>query len=513
MGRKEIPSNPDGHRNRLAAYLAAAGVIGLAIWLVSNGFDWRYLLPFSLLTMLLGYLLRRSRKITTEQPPLAAPVQEADRQTGGQAGFTTAGDNREQELADVRLLLVSQRPEKTRALRQQLSDWGIDFKPVSSSVQAFSELFAAAKNNRPYQTVLVDAAYLDMDDCQFATALRIEPALQSLYLVHYGGNPLPGRAEQLYSAGWSKLLRSPVDKTLLFSALHSAKETGGGESNVIRLLDHYQSSADQQPLDILLGCHNNSECQRIRKMLTGAGHQTFVVSDSSQILDALENHHFDLAILEQDTGDISGTEAIKLYRFAHIDESWIPFILLLDNPTSATMRDCEVGGIEHLLVRPVSASRLFESISCALQDRDHEQEICSYPASRGLKRYHNDELILDTHQLEQLQRLGKDPLFLVDLINQFVEETDQLLNRFQTAIGKSDLERARSLGHQLKDTAGNLGALSLYRLSVRATRITGENGERLAEQLLNEIASCRTATIRALHEYLAEGDNPAYRKD
>lgn len=512
MARKEFSSEAIKQRKRPGAYLAAAVALGLAAWLATDGFDWRYLLPFSLITALMVYLLSRSRRGIKQQPAATAPAQETESQVGDQANAVAAGGEQEQELANIRLLLVSQRPAKTRALRQQLSDWGIDFKLVPSSVQAFSELFATAKSSRLYHTVVVDIPHLDMDDCQFATALRTEPALQSLYLVHYGGNPPPGRAEQLYSAGWSRLLTSPVDKTLLFSALHSARETDGGTGNVIQLLDHYQASIEQQPLDILLGCHNNSECQRIRKMLSNGGHQAFVVSDSSQILDALENHHFDLAILEQENGEVSGTEAIKMYRFAHMNERWLPFILLLDNPTSATMRACEDGGIEHLLVKPVSAKRLFETITRALQESGQEQETSGYPPSRGLKRYHDDELILDTHQLEQLHRLGKDPMFLVDLINQFVEETEQLLARFRAAVGENDFERARTVGHQLKDTAGNLGALSLYRLSVRASRLTGESGKE-QEQLLHDIEACRTATIGALHEYLAEGDNPAYKKD
>ncbi|MCW8907017.1 MAG: Hpt domain-containing protein [Sedimenticola sp.] len=478
-----------------------------------SGFDWRYLLPFSLLATLLVYLLLKSSEKRTEQPDMAVDVSSSEPESGTVNQPVTS--DREADLADIRLLLVSSRPSETGSLRRQLSDWGIDFNLVPSSVQAFSELFAAAKSDNPYRTVLVDIPHLDMDDCQFANALRTEPALQSLYLLHYGGNTQPNRAEQLYSAGWSGILSSPVDKTLLFNALHSASETSGSrsESNVIQLLDHYKTDSEQQPLDILVGCKNDSECQRIRKMLTTAGHQAFVVSDSTQIPDALENHHFDLAILEEETGDISGTEAIKLYRFAHMNERWIPFILLLDNPTSATMSACESGGIDHLLLKPVNARRLLETINRALEDRTHDGEICSYPPSRGLQRFHDNELILDTHQLEELRKLGKDPLFLVDLINQFVEETEQLVERLRTAADSKDIERTRNIGHQIKDAAGNLGALSLYRLAVRISRTGGDAREWQPDQLLSDIEACRMATIGALHEYLAEGDNPAYRKD
>ena len=500
---------------RGAGYLITAGIIGIAALMSVAGFDWRYLLPMALLIMLLLYLLAKTLRPespvneTVESRSISEVISDS-MESSGPARATVPG---REQLTDIELLLISSAGNKTSPLQQQLSGWGIHVTHVTSSVRAFSILYTAAQSDAPYHTVLVDASHLDMDDCQFATALRAEPTLQSLYLIHYGGNVMPARTEQLYTAGWSKILKSPVDKTLLFNALHSAQATAGGEDNIIQLLDHYQSNGKQPPLDILIGCPNNSECQRIRKMLSTAGHQVFVINDSSQILDALENHHFDLAILEAEMSGISGIESIKLYRFAHLDEHWIPFILLLDNPTSTTIQICESGGIDHLLPKPVNAKRLFSTITRALEDKTHNQELYHSPASRDLKRYHDDELILDTHQLEQLMRLGKEPLFLRDLVKQFIEETEQLVKRLQGAIDQNDQKRLHILGHQLKDTAGNLGALNLYRLAVRITRVSDNRDQLQAEQLVQAIQTCRTATIEALHDYLSESNNPAYRKD
>lgn len=507
------PSVLPGRRG--ASYLVTASIIGTAALMGVAGFDWRYLLPMALLVMLLLYLLlktRRSESLTGESahPDHITGASDDGRGSPDSAGITAPG---RAQLSEIKLLLISSAGNETSPLRQQLSGWEINFTHVTSSVRAFSALFNAAQSNNPYHTVLVDISHLDMDDCQFATALRAEPTLQSLCLIHYGGNVMPARAEQLYTAGWSKILKPPVDKTLLFNALHSAQAIAGGEDNIIQLLDHYETSGKHPPLDILIGCHNNSECQRIRKMLTTAGHQTFVINDGSQILDALENHHFDLAILEAEMSDISGMESIKLYRFAHLDEHWIPFVLLLDNPTSTTIQACESGGIDHLLLKPVNTKRLFATITRALEDRAHNQELYHHPASRDLKRYHNDQLILDTHQLEQLLRLGKEPLFLLDLVNQFVEETEQLAEQLQQAVDENDQKRLQILGHQLKDTAGNLGALNLYRLAVHITRVTKESDYLQSEQLVKDIEACRMATIEALHDYLSESDNPAYTKD
>lgn len=418
-------------------------------------------------------------------------------------------------LADIRLLLLSGSNKTRREITNHLKGWGVKYKEVESSARAFARLIESSDAGRPFQAVLVDQSNLDMEESQFAIALRAEASLQSLYLIHYGNNTMPSRIEQLYMAGYSGVLSSPLDKTLLFKALHNACETSSHHHDVVQLLDHYEAEKSQLPLDILVGCHSNNESRKIHRILSNAGHQAFVVDDTTQILDALDNHHFDLAILDAEMSEISGVEAVKLYRFAHLSQPWTPFILLLETPNSETIAACETAEIEHLLAKPIATQRLLETVARAtdLTSQGHNNDIFDYPTAFGSTQYHDDSLTLDTHQLNELKRLGKGKEFLLELINQFGKESMDLLHDLQQATTARDVNLIQNCGHKLKDTAGNLGALNLYRMAVRLTRTQKLDSRDELDNLISEIGICRTATVEALHEYISQGDNPAYRKE
>lgn len=415
-------------------------------------------------------------------------------------------------LSCIRLLLLSGNKRETQEITEHLKGWDVEFTQVGTSVRAFAKLIEAADSERPFQTVIVDQGSLDMEECQFAVALRAEPLLQSLYLIHYG-NALPSRAEQLYNAGYSATLFAPLDKTLLFKALHSARETSLHHHNVVHLLDHYEAEKGQPPLDILIACHGISECRKLRRILDSAGHQTFLISDGTQILEALDNHHFDLAIMDAEMPEVSGIEAIKLYRFAHPNQPWPPFVLLLDNPNSRLIRACEEADIDHLIVKPVSTRRLLDTVIRATLQTQHNDGVFDYPAASAATRYHNDSLTLDTHQLEELKQLGKEHDFLPELIARFDKESGALILRLRQAVEGHNIKSIQDHGHKLKDAAGNLGTLNLYRLAVRLTRVKQEDTARELEKLVIETEDCRNVTIVALIEYLSQGNNSAHRKE
>jgi two-component system sensor histidine kinase RpfC len=495
-------------------YIIAAGIFSLDALLLFGGLSWVISVPAVILStpiLIIVFNLSKQEPVADTVSPegcnddLTLPSEIETRDS-------RVADTPSSDLKEMQLLLISNTSMGKSDITQHLNSWGISYKTVKSSARAFATLIESSVAQKPYQTVLVDQPHLDMDDCQFAIALRAEPLLQSLYLIHAGGSVIPSRAEQLQAAGYSKILPTPIDKTLLYSALYSAREVQT-HHNVVQLLDHYEADKQQQPLEILIASNNNNDCNKLRRLLSAAGHQTFLITEGTQILDALDTHHFDLAILDADMPDISGIEVIKLYRFTHLNQPWVFFVLLLDNPNSQTIQSCEIADIDNLLVKPLSTQRLHATIAEAIQQERDKNEVFGYHASTGRHPSQNDDLTLDTHQLEELKRLGKEKGFLLELVHQFDKESNDLTHGLEEAVLNKEVKSIIEYGHRLKDTAGNLGALNLYRLAVRTTRITQASSSLELDNLVKEIGTCRTSTIQALLDHVSKGNNSAYQKE
>ncbi|MHB2156434.1 Hpt domain-containing protein [Calditrichota bacterium GD2] len=57
-----------------------------------------------------------------------------------------------------------------------------------------------------------------------------------------------------------------------------------------------------------------------------------------------------------------------------------------------------------------------------------------------------------------IERLGGDKEFLVELLNELVDQIEQSLPELKTAIEQNAFEEVRSVAHGLKGAAANLGA-------------------------------------------------------
>ena len=73
--------------------------------------------------------------------------------------------------------------------------------------------------------------------------------------------------------------------------------------------------------------------------------------------------------------------------------------------------------------------------------------------------------VLDTRTLEQLQELiGGDRAELIELVETFLIEGDEIVLDMQTAISNSDIELLRRSAHSLKANAQDFGASQLSTL-------------------------------------------------
>lgn len=409
-------------------------------------------------------------------------------------------------LSGKRILLVSSDIEDRHGIQSQLTLWGAQSHLAGNAAHAFHELITAVRSGTPYHTVVVDHGRLGMDPAQFASALRAEPMLQNLYLIHVGPGNHGLQGDRLLNAGFTKLLSTPLNKTFLFNALYNTYTQTEPGGQVVRLIDRYSSEISDQPLSILVADRSFSVRQRVRSILQRAGHRVFMVNNGARVLDALDSHRFDLAIVSLDLREITGLEAFKLYRFTRVDKQWVPFILLLEEPTKELLKRCSDAGINATINLNADSRRYLETIARVLRDSASEESgtglsVRPTHASVGGGSASGSG-ILDTNRLLEIERLGGGVRFLSDLVDSFNRDNRRILTQMKTMANAADPNRFRDLGHALKDAAGSLGALKLYQLGTAASRLSDKEFHESAPALVQEITECCRISNDALHSYL-----------
>ena len=401
-----------------------------------------------------------------------------------------------------KLLYISNESGDHNHVTRHLTSWGIELEQVPSCARAFARLINAADAGNPITTVLLDATRLDFNPAHFAHTIRFDKQLNGVRLILI--TPAVGKHERirLKHAGYSRLLDIPVDKTLLFNALHD--QPPESLTDIPRIIDRYQQShSPLPPMEILVCEPDEINCRMLTRLLERDHHRVFRVSDGEQTLQALENHAFDLAIIGIDIPVITGNEVISTYRITHINRLDMPFIMLSD----AAPADTREAGADAILTRPVKPRALIDTLTeVCPQDESGLTDAAGKTALRNatVRSMYQNLPVLDLSLLKELEKLGRSYDFLGRLSESFLSDMERLLQQMTQAFVQQDHARFIDCAQALKSSAASIGANMLYDLCARACQFAPTDWGPETLSLLREIEDATNSTRTSLNSYLEQ---------
>ena len=185
--------------------------------------------------------------------------------------------------------------------------------------------------------------------------------------------------------------------------------------------------------------------------------------------DAARRLEYDAVIVDMQMPVLGGLEAYKMYRFAYPSDELIPFIILTANATVDARLACEEVGIKHFLTKPISATKLLNTIAIAAAKANISEEDL-LPNISSMMQERRD--IIDQEIIQQISQLAPDSEFLLRLVEKFDQDFTQILSGMTDATKGRDIEHFRHLAHALKGSAANLGLVELQGLAAEAEELT-----------------------------------------
>jgi two-component system sensor histidine kinase RpfC len=415
-------------------------------------------------------------------------------------------------LSASRVLVVTRDEVEGRRLLQQLAVWGVDARQRDSGAQALAELVNAARAGVPYHTVLADLRGGNLDPVQMLHTAREEALLEGLAFVLVARSaPDADWQQRLLDIGFAAVLVAPLDKTLLFNALHSAYIEGHEDPEVANFIDHYaRERRGTQPLEVLVAEDNDTNQKVVSAILEKAGHRVYLVSDGEQALDALEAHRFDVALFDVQMPVMDGLEALKLYRFTGHLEHAVPIVMLSADATPETREACLDAGAAAFVTKPVQARALLDVLH-RVGERGHTGD-AEPPARPGqAPSLVSDASLIDRSVLRDLEELGGGLAFVDELVGGFVRDTEALFDQLRQAATDCEHARFRDLAHALKGSAGSVGAQRLHEMARRACAISSNDLAGFAAAAVDQLEAVFAQTRDALRHYLRERSESASR--
>jgi len=387
--------------------------------------------------------------------------------------------------------------ELTARIQTVIRNWGADTLAVDNTTHLAAELSTYLSGGTPLGAVVVERSALPGDPVAFLHLLRDDPSLATLpvILVESDDRVALSRDAQLLRGGYASVLRTPVNTTLLFNAIH-AVVSHDMPANVVSLARHFQSQAGHAPgLNILVAEDNPVNQRVIRGLLEHAGHKTYLAHDGEEALAMLESDEqtFHLAIIDMHMPHLSGPEVVQRWRF--METGHLPIIMLTADARAEAQTACQDAGADTFLTKPVNSRELVDVIA-----RLAHQPIQTPAAATPSPAQHEEEL--DESVLDNLAQLGGHA-FVQDLLASFTEDSERSLRDIERALVAQDYGQWHDQLHMLKGGASDVGANQLARLCAAAERIKPyEMGDIGARQKLDEVRFALAEAQAALTAYL-----------
>ncbi len=397
--------------------------------------------------------------------------------------------------APMRVAILAGSTQTVR-LQTAIEYWGAETVTVDNTTRLAAELSAYLTGGTPLGAVVVERSALPGDPITFLRLLRDDTSLATLPVILIESDPSVAlvRDLQLVREGYASVLRTPVNTTLLFNAIH-AVVSHDMPHNVVSLANRFKTQAGQAGRLRILVAEDNPVNQRVlRGVLEHAGFEAFLAHDGEEALAMLESDEqaYNLAIIDMHMPHLSGPEVVQRWRF--MEKGHLPIIMLTADARAEAQAACEEAGADTFLTKPVNSRELVDMIARLASKQPVIPAIA--PASAVLP----DEL--DESVLNDLAQLGGHA-FVKDLLASFEEDSERSMRDIERALASQDYGQWYDQLHMLKGGASDVGANRLTQLCAEAERIKPYElvGGR-ARQKLDEVRVALTETQTALADYL-----------
>jgi len=250
----------------------------------------------------------------------------------------------------------------------------------------------------------------------------------------------------------------------------------GDENLQLNLLKKISLSS----MRILLAEDNRINQQVGRVILENMGAQVDIAVNGLEVLDLVNQHHYDLILMDVRMPIMDGLEACKKVREMGLD---VPIVAVTADAMKGDREHFLANGMNGYLSKPLMEDKL-ASVLLDLFGMDLEQGLHMEEPEQS------SEKVIDVEVNALIRILGGDKELAQVLLAEFKERSGEMISLAADSLKEGNREQARSIYHQLSGSAFSVqvlgfgeSALNLERLLMKDLASTEELGKAQADML------------------------------
>lgn len=256
------------------------------------------------------------------------------------------------------------------------------------------------------------------------------------------------------------------------------------------------ASYPQSKIKLLIAEDNLVNQKVLLKQLQNLGYDADVVANGEEVLNLLDKIPYDLILMDCQMPILDGLETTREIRrrqpssFASRQQPVV--IAITANAMKEDEQSCLDAGMDDYLSKPVVKNKLAEMLECWSRVILTPQEVTISDQTMGLPDSNTSylDVPIDWQHLHQLSENNSQ--FEFELLAIYIENVQENLEIFKTAIASQDFQQIAKLSHHLKGSSGNLGATTMYQVAEKLEQMSRQQQLAGADKLVEELEDILT---------------------
>ena len=383
-----------------------------------------------------------------------------------------ATPSRDEGLTGLRVLAVDDNAIGLRILSEYLGAWRMQVGVAADASAALEELSRAVTAAEPYRLVLTDHSMPGVDGVELARRIRRDPRHRDTRVVLLSSVGQTVAAATLREAGFAGYLVKPVVPTRLHDMIGAVLAAGPTELVAPHAIEAGRNAVRTEHGRRCLGARvlvveDNAVNQRVAvSILESLGCRADVAGDGREAIGMLELLPFDAVLMDIQMPEMDGYQATREIRRRFAQTERVPIIAMTAQAMMGERERCLEAGMDDYISKPVKPQDIEAALDRALAAGEGPGAGAgpTAEAERGPRTVGEDDEPAPERPPAHFRRdrlekmLHGDRELIREIVEMFVEDTLQNLERLADAVAGADVETATRTAHALKGSGANVGA-------------------------------------------------------
>ncbi|HSR68524.1 MAG TPA: response regulator [Acidobacteriota bacterium] len=401
------------------------------------------------------------------------------------------------QLKGRRALIAETNRTGLEVLRNSLTARGMEVEGVTSGLQALKVVEEAEDRRQPFDLLLIDNHLHDFQAFALVQRMRDELGCRSSVIVSTRTG-IRGDAVRCRQLGIGAYLLKPITSSDLMTTVSTVLRAAASPQPA-QLVTRHTLREKRRRLRVLLGEDNPVNMKLALHLLEKRGHRVTAVSDGKAALKEARRQEFDIILMDIQMPEMDGLEATAaIRRWEEAKERRTPILALTAHAMKGDRDRCLEAGMDGYVAKPIKPEELFEAMETLTGK--------SVRPSNASRQEHNSSggrKLFDRQQL--MERVDHDLELLGEIVELFVEDYPQLLEKIEKAIAEEDAHGLERSAHALKGSVANFMAEPAREAAFRLEQMGRQENLQAAPQALESLKAELQRLVPTLQNLVQEG--------